>query len=57
VQVLPALGPELLVLLLGPEPPEPLVPGLLEPLHHEGCHFPEQIFQPAQTSPRQQLVR
>jgi hypothetical protein len=54
VQVLPALGPELLVLLLGPEP---LVPGLLEPLHHEGCHFPEQIFQPAQTSPRQQLVR
>jgi hypothetical protein len=26
VQVLPALGPELLVLLLGPEP---LVPGLL----------------------------
>jgi hypothetical protein len=54
VQVLPALGPELLVLLLGPEP---LVPGLLEPLHHEGCHFPKQIFQPVQTSPRQQLVR
>jgi hypothetical protein len=38
--------------------PEPLLAQVLpEPLHHEGCHFPKQIFQPTQTSPRRQLVR
>jgi hypothetical protein len=58
-QVLPVLA---LLLeqeqLLAQALPEPLLAQVLpEPLDHEGCHFPKQIFQPTQTSPRRQLVR